>query len=188
MFGYYKELWLPPKNLFLGDPMVLLVLASSFSKHPCWLLSSCPLFVQEVHWITAFLNLPEFHPLVIRNESHLRSISSPPSQSPNRRTSPQTSSWFQSCEPFSHPSGCGRPPVVCAQLGTGWVGTAGHWGCPAPGMPGEPSPKQWEVVSLPELPQYLLKSLFPSHGVSPHLWNDPTTPLTSRNMVLSQSL
>lgn len=68
--------------------------------------------------------LPEFHPLVIRNESHLRSISSPPSQSPNRRTSLQISSWSQSCERFSHPSGCGRPPVVCAQL---WVCTARRW-------------------------------------------------------------
>lgn len=131
--------------------------------------------------------LPEFHPLVIRNESHLCSISAPPSQSPNRRISPQISSWFQSCEQFSHPSGCGRPPVVCAQLGTGWVGTAGHRGCTTPGMPGEPSPKQWKVVNLQELPQYLLKSLFPSHAVSPSLWNDPTTPLTSRDTVLSQS-
>lgn len=130
--------------------------------------------------------LPEFHPLVIRNESHLCSISSPPSQSPKRRISPQISSWFQSCERFSHPSGCGRPPVFCAQLGTGWVGTAGHWGCTAPGMPGEPSPKQWEV-KLPRATTVPAdKSLF-LPMLSPYLWNDPTTPLTYRNMVLSQS-
>lgn len=36
----------------------------------------------------------------------------------------------------------------CAQLGAGRVGAAGHWGCTAPGMPGEPCPKQMEVINL----------------------------------------
>lgn len=146
----------------------------------------CPLFVQEVgslnHSFSACLSFT--HSLSGMN--HI-SVASPPSQSPNRRISPQISSWFQSCERFSHPSGCGRRPMVCAQLGTGWVGTAGHWGCTATGMPGQPSTKKWKVINLQELTQHLLKSLFPSHAVSPYLWNDPTTLLTSRNMVLSQS-
>lgn len=158
-----------------------MVHASSFSKRPCWLLSSLSSLCTGGWFIESQLFT---HSLSGMN--HI-SVASPPSQSPNRRISPQISSWFQSCERFSHPSGCGRRPMVCAQLGTGWVGTAGHWGCTATGMPGQPSTKKWEVINLQELTQHLLKSLFPSHAVSPYLWNDPTTLLTSRNMVLSQS-
>lgn len=56
-----------------------MVHASSFSKRPCWLLSSLSSLCTEGWFIESQLFcLPEFHPLVIRNESHLRSISSQP--------------------------------------------------------------------------------------------------------------
>lgn len=76
--------------------------------------------------------LPEFHPLGIRNESHLRSISSPPSQ----RLQTEAAAHRPASD-FSHVSNSPTPVDVGDHLwrlrpsGAGWV--LGCQGSPPPG-------------------------------------------------------
>lgn len=108
-----------------------MVYSSSSSKRPCS-LPVLPLYGRFIE--SQFFCLPEFHPLVIRDESHLRSISSPPSQSPNRRTA------HRSAPDSSHVSDSPTPVDVGDHLWcvhssvlAGWgqlgTGAAQHQGC-----------------------------------------------------------
>lgn len=117
MFGY-KEPWLPPNNVISSGHVGVVfktVHTNSFSKHPCWLLSFLSSLFRRFIESQLFC-LPEFHPLVIRNESHLRSISSPPSQ----RLQTEAAA-HRSAPDFSHASNS-----------------------PTPVGAGEPHPWQWQ--------------------------------------------
>lgn len=158
MFGY-KEPWLPPNNVISSGHVGVVfktVHSNSFSKHPCWLLSFLSSLFRRFIESQLFC-LPEFHPLVIRNESHLRSISSPPS-----RHLQTGAAAHRSAPDFSHASNS-----------------------PTPVDAGEPHPWQWQGINRQELPWYLLQTLLPSRAVSPYLWNAPTTPLSSRKITFS---
>lgn len=156
--------------------------ASSFSKRPCWLLSSLSSLctgdslnhsfsacLSFTHSLSGMNHIPVASPLLPATLQRAE---------PAHRSAPDSVMWA-----ILPPQ---RMWAATRGVCTAWHWLGGHsW---ALGLHStSTSPKQWEVINLQELPQYLLKSLFPSHAVSPYLWNDPTTPFSSWNMVLSQS-